>query len=105
MNVDKVEAPAQKAAPKFCQRWTVDVLTDLERKSLVPIGTSQTWSRQIEADLYSDDGVLPCLSQTQSGYSVCATTRPNYLPHSYQRRAGYNSSAVILPPGMGFDKR
>ncbi|KAI1766708.1 hypothetical protein GGR53DRAFT_464030 [Hypoxylon sp. FL1150] len=55
-DINKLKSSAQKVTPKFCQRWVVEVLGDLERKSLVPVGTSQTWSQRMESDPYSTDG-------------------------------------------------
>ncbi|KAI1257418.1 hypothetical protein MGN70_000458 [Eutypa lata] len=55
-DVNKVKSSAQKIAPKFCQGWAVDVLGDLEKKSLVPRGTHNGWSQQMEVDPYSNDG-------------------------------------------------
>ncbi|KAK3302743.1 uncharacterized protein B0T15DRAFT_369339, partial [Chaetomium strumarium] len=40
---NKVKAAAQNTPVKFCQRWVVDVLAVLEKKSLVPQGTAHTW--------------------------------------------------------------
>ncbi|KAJ4319274.1 hypothetical protein N0V84_006465 [Fusarium piperis] len=53
---NKVKAAVQAISPKFCQRWTVDVLAELERKGLVPNGTSANWYLAMENDPYSDDG-------------------------------------------------
>ncbi|KAI1143726.1 hypothetical protein F5Y05DRAFT_407132 [Hypoxylon sp. FL0543] len=55
-DINKVKSSAQNITPKFCQRWVVDVLGDLEKKSLVPQGTQNAWFQQMEKDPYSNDG-------------------------------------------------
>lgn len=55
-DVNKIKSSAQKVTPKFCQRWVVDVLADLKKKKLVPVGTSDGWNRSMEKDPYSDNG-------------------------------------------------
>ncbi|KAK3680653.1 hypothetical protein B0T22DRAFT_445218 [Podospora appendiculata] len=55
-DINKVKASAQKIQAKFCQRYCVDVLGDLERKGLVPSGTYDTWYAAMEVDPYSSDG-------------------------------------------------
>ncbi|KAK4235057.1 hypothetical protein C8A03DRAFT_37115 [Achaetomium macrosporum] len=53
---NKVKAAVQNTTAKFCQRWVVDVLASLEKKTLVPQGTADTWYKAMEVDPYSDDG-------------------------------------------------
>ncbi|RSL80473.1 hypothetical protein CDV31_017121 [Fusarium ambrosium] len=53
---NKVKSTVQNTSPKFCQRWVVDVLADLERKGLVVAETSNTWYMAMENDPYSNDG-------------------------------------------------
>ena len=55
-DVRKLKASLQSHTPRFCQRWAVDVLGDLEWKALVPPGTWENWFRMMEVDPYSDDG-------------------------------------------------
>ncbi|KAI2782958.1 hypothetical protein F4815DRAFT_442946 [Daldinia loculata] len=56
VDVKKLKASAQSITPKFCQRWIVDVLKDLERKSLMSSGTGDAWYQNMEVDPYSHDG-------------------------------------------------
>lgn len=51
-DLNKVKASAQSAPMQRCQRWSVEVLADLERKKLVPAGTAQYWSSRIETSPY-----------------------------------------------------
>ncbi|KAK8043482.1 hypothetical protein PG993_005912 [Apiospora rasikravindrae] len=55
-NKNKLKASVQKTPPRFCQRWVVEVLRDLENKKLVPEGTSAGWYGAMEVDPYSSDG-------------------------------------------------
>ncbi|KAM0216567.1 hypothetical protein ACHAPQ_009487 [Fusarium lateritium] len=68
---NKVKSAAQRAPAKFCQRWVVDVLMDLEKRSLVPAGTWQQWNGAMEADPFSDDGGSSTYSEEE------AVFRPN----------------------------
>ncbi|CAG9941059.1 unnamed protein product [Clonostachys rosea f. rosea IK726] len=62
---NKLKSSAQKATLRFCQRWAVDVLSDLEKKKLVAAETSNTWANYMENDPYSDDGVVASSSASQ----------------------------------------
>jgi hypothetical protein len=53
---NKLKASAQRAPPRFCQRYVVDVLSGLEAKGLVPTGTAEAWARAMEVDPYSSHG-------------------------------------------------
>jgi hypothetical protein len=53
---NKVESAVQRAPAKFCQRWVVDVLGDLEKRCIVPEGTWEQWNGAMEFDPFSDDG-------------------------------------------------
>jgi hypothetical protein len=52
-DINKLKASAQKVTPQFCQSWAVEVLGDLERKSLVAKGTKETWQAKMERDPYA----------------------------------------------------
>ncbi|KAH6973662.1 hypothetical protein BKA56DRAFT_676330 [Ilyonectria sp. MPI-CAGE-AT-0026] len=54
---NKVKAAAKKVPAQRCQEWTVEVLRNLEKKGLVPVGTRDYWFDRIEASPYSTDGV------------------------------------------------
>jgi hypothetical protein len=53
---NKVKSAVQRAPARFYQRWVVDVLGDLEKRSLVPEGTWEQWNGAMEVDPFSDDG-------------------------------------------------
>lgn len=45
---NKIKAAAQAVPLQRCQRWTVAVLDKLEKKNLVPAGTSAKFEAQVE---------------------------------------------------------
>lgn len=47
-DINKLKASAQKPNLQRCQRWTCEVLEDLERKGLIAVGTTATYRRRIE---------------------------------------------------------
>ncbi|KAH9863700.1 hypothetical protein J1614_009632 [Plenodomus biglobosus] len=47
-DINKLKASAQKPSLQRCQRWTCDVLEDLERKGLIVVGTAAKYRRRIE---------------------------------------------------------
>ncbi|KAI1206896.1 uncharacterized protein F4807DRAFT_463294 [Annulohypoxylon truncatum] len=91
-DINKVKSSAQKITPKYRQRWAVDVLGDLERKSLVPAGTSQAWFNQMEVDPYSSDGAQGGSSSNAGGSSSTSTRGANYTS-SYQSSGAGSSQA------------
>ncbi|KIH87816.1 hypothetical protein SPBR_05348 [Sporothrix brasiliensis 5110] len=50
---NKFKAAAQKVPKQRCQKWTVQVLKELEKKNLVASGTGDYWSTQVEASTKS----------------------------------------------------
>ncbi|KAF4444360.1 hypothetical protein FALBO_17236 [Fusarium albosuccineum] len=67
----KLKASAQKIPAQYCQGWTVQVLSDLERKGLVPAGTAEHWHNQVEPNPYEAGGssASGSGSSTQGGSS------------------------------------
>ena len=47
-DIGKLRASAQSISMQRCQRWTVEVLGSLERKGLVPGGTTNRFAAQVE---------------------------------------------------------
>ncbi|KAF5231140.1 hypothetical protein FAUST_9446 [Fusarium austroamericanum] len=53
---NKIKAAAQRTPAMRCQRWVVNVIEDLEKRSIVPEGTWSNWHVSIEVAPYSGDG-------------------------------------------------
>lgn len=49
-DINKLKSSAQRITPQYCQTWVVMVLADLEQRSLIPLGTSETWQAKTEMD-------------------------------------------------------
>ncbi|KAJ5823328.1 hypothetical protein N7447_005668 [Penicillium robsamsonii] len=47
-DINKVKSAVVAVPVQECQRWTVEVLAGLERKSLIPLGTSNDYYNQME---------------------------------------------------------
>lgn len=47
-DIGKLRASAPSIPMQRCQRWTVEVLGSLERKGLVPVGTTNRFAAQVE---------------------------------------------------------
>ncbi|KAJ5169561.1 uncharacterized protein N7500_002344 [Penicillium coprophilum] len=47
-DINKVKSAVVVVPVQACQRWTVEVLAELERKCLIPVGTSADYHNQIE---------------------------------------------------------
>lgn len=56
--INKVKATAQSVPLQRCQCWTTEVLAGLERKQLVPPGTSAYHRTQIEPSRFEQCGSL-----------------------------------------------
>ncbi|KAI2631351.1 hypothetical protein GGS26DRAFT_591234 [Hypomontagnella submonticulosa] len=54
-HINKVKSSAQKIPLQRCQLWTVNVLEDLEKKSLVPQGTYNAWFEKVENNPRKND--------------------------------------------------
>ena len=88
-DVKKVKASVQKQPAKFCQRWAVDVLGDLEKKGLVAGDTSATWAAAMEVDPYSNDGA----PKTQT-HQDQADTGPDWVWDAQENRYKYFDTAT-----------
>ncbi|KAM0562937.1 hypothetical protein ACHAPJ_001778 [Fusarium lateritium] len=51
----KVKASAKKVPGRFCQGWVVDVIGNLEKDLVVPVGTQNDIAKLMEADPYYGD--------------------------------------------------
>ncbi|KAL5586258.1 hypothetical protein FOBRF1_016128 [Fusarium oxysporum] len=51
----EVKAAVRQAPPLFCQRWSLNVLEDLEKQGIVPEGTCSNWKEAMETDPFSGD--------------------------------------------------
>jgi len=51
---NKLKSSAQKAGLQQCQRWTCDVIEDLERKRLIVAGTAETYRSRIESSHHEE---------------------------------------------------
>jgi hypothetical protein len=53
----RVYATARRAQHKFCQRWVIDVIWDLESQGIVPSGKASDLSKLVEEDLYPEEQI------------------------------------------------
>jgi hypothetical protein len=50
--IDKLKSSAQSLPLQRCQRWTCELLSDLERKGLITAGTAASYRARIEPSPY-----------------------------------------------------
>lgn len=53
-DTNKLKSSTQKVGLQRCQRWTCDVLEDLERKGLIAAGTTETYRSRIEPSRFEE---------------------------------------------------
>ncbi|CEI61867.1 hypothetical protein FVEN_g2923 [Fusarium venenatum] len=49
---NKIKSTAQRTSALRCQRWVVNVLEDLEKRGIVPLGTASDWDAATEDSPY-----------------------------------------------------